>query len=129
LQSVLIHMASNFNRNLAHPHVSRGTVDVVADGCAAVQVCVRAAPLEPGSPVAKELRGAGSPFALDWQQQQQQSGDGAGAAAGGSLASDGGADAAATAADIINLEQRKVGGGHANFTNFERASPSCSVLH
>lgn len=56
---------------------------------------MRAVPLEPGSPVAKELRGGHcrSPFSIDWQQQQP--GDDVTAAA---------------AADIVSFEQRKVGG-------------------
>lgn len=79
-------------------------------------------PLEPGSPVAKELRGAsgsgGSPFAVDWsqhhQQQQQYQVSGAGGTGGGD-GMKGGPDGAvsgstdATAADIISFEQRKVG--------------------
>jgi hypothetical protein len=62
-----------------------------------LQVRVRAVPLQPGSPVAKELRGGQprSPFTVDWQQQQQQEGDG-------------GVPAAAADADIISFEQRKV---------------------
>lgn len=73
-----------------------------------VQVCLRAAPLQPGSPVAKELRGgSSSPFAVDWQHN---SGSGAGAGDGGPQALDVSAstDAAQAAADIIGLEQRKV---------------------
>lgn len=74
--------------------------------CIALQVCVRAAPLEPGSPVAKELRNGGSPFAVDWQQLSAIGGTGS----DGQHASDVTAsqDAAATAADIIGFEQRKV---------------------
>jgi hypothetical protein len=61
-----------------------------------LQVRVRAVPLQPGSPVAKELRGGQprSPF-TDWQQQQQGQGDSS-------------VPAAAAAADIISFEQRKV---------------------
>jgi hypothetical protein len=67
---------------------------------------VRAAPLQPGSPVAKELRGGGSPFAVDWQHHS----DGGTASGDSSQAPDvsGSTDAALAAADIIGLEQRKV---------------------
>lgn len=74
----------------------------------ALQVCVRAAPLQPGSPVAKELRGGNSPFAVDWKEYSA-----AGAGTGdGSQPQDVSAstDAALAAADIIGLEQRKVCG-------------------
>lgn len=78
-----------------------------------MQVCVlRAAPLEPGSPVAKELRCGSSPFKADWQQQQQELSSSSVADAGdGRLGPDvnHSTDAAATACDIIGFEQRKVG--------------------
>jgi hypothetical protein len=62
-----------------------------------LQVRVRAVPLQPGSPVAKELRGGQprSPFTVNWQQQGQGKGDSS-------------VPAAAAAADIISFEQRKV---------------------
>jgi hypothetical protein len=56
---------------------------------------VRAVPLQPGSPVAKELRGQPrSPFTTNWQQQQPEQ--------------DSRDAPAAAAADIIGFEQRKV---------------------
>lgn len=81
-----------------------------------VQVCVRAAPLQPGSPVAKELRGGSSPFAVNWRQQPGGSSSSGGS---GRVTADGcvqdpdvsvSMDAAATAADIIGFEHRKVCG-------------------
>lgn len=74
---------------------------------------MRAAPLQPGSPVAKELRGGSSPFAVDWRQQLS----GSGSLSGGGVTADGSVqgldvsasvEAAQTAADIIGFEHRKV---------------------
>lgn len=89
-----------------------------------MQVRVRAAPLEPGSPIAKELRsrqGSSSPFKVNWQQQQQQqltAGDGSPQAASASV------DAATAASDIISFEQRKV-----SFRRLETPSATQQSIH
>lgn len=74
-----------------------------------VQVRVRAVPLEPSSPVAKELRGRtttnSSPFRIDWQQQQASGPDRLLQVQSPSK------DAFTAASDIISFEQRKVNWG------------------
>lgn len=135
----------------AHRQVDFDAAGASSSGKSTTTVRLRAAPFEPGSPVAKELAGQPSPFATTWTRSDSSpragwpgaspascSGGGSPSWAGGSTgggrgagASDGGSSGGVLlTTDILGLEHRKVRiWGHQCHQCQRLPAASCHTAH